>query len=50
MKIFRISIIFGVLLLIGCGKEYELGTKKNPIKMYFVPSMKPGKLLQAVRK
>jgi phosphonate transport system substrate-binding protein len=45
MKIFRISIIFAVLLLIGCGKEYELGTKKNPIKMYFVPSMEAGKIV-----
>ena len=45
MKIFRISIIFAVLLLIGCGKEAELGTKKNPIKMYFVPSMEAGKIV-----
>jgi len=47
MKIFRISIILLVaaMLLVGCGTEAELGTKKNPIKMYFVPSMEAGKIV-----
>ncbi len=40
MKIFYIVLIMLVLLiLVGCGEKAELGTKKNPVKMYFVPSM-----------
>ncbi len=45
MKIFRLSMIFAVLFLIGCGEKAELGTKRNPIKMYFVPSMEAGKIV-----
>ncbi len=32
-------LLFAVLILAGCGEKAELGTKKNPVKMYFVPSM-----------
>jgi len=29
----------------SCVKNYPLGTKNNPIKMYFVPSMEAGKII-----
>ena len=47
MKILRFSlaIITILILLSGCGEVSELGTKKNPIKMYFVPSMEAGKIV-----
>lgn len=45
MKLFKILIIMIVLIVIGCGGQAELGTKKNPIKMYFVPSMEAGKIV-----
>lgn len=38
-----ILLIF-LVLLVGCKKE-PLGSKKNPIKMFFVPSLEQGKLM-----
>ena len=48
-----ILIVAALLLLPGCLSEQtrlekanrDLGTKKNPIKMYFVPSMEAGKVV-----
>ncbi|MCF7858427.1 MAG: phosphate/phosphite/phosphonate ABC transporter substrate-binding protein [Candidatus Cloacimonetes bacterium] len=45
MKYIKILIILSALLMLSCGEEAELGTKKNPIKMYFVPSMEAGKIV-----
>ncbi len=45
MRIIKVFILFVVLLTISCGEQAELGTKKNPIKMYFVPSMEAGKIV-----
>ncbi len=46
-KYFKI-ILLGllVLLVFGCDKG-QLGTKKNPIKMYFVPSLEHNKLISS---
>ncbi|MCF7794347.1 MAG: phosphate/phosphite/phosphonate ABC transporter substrate-binding protein [Candidatus Cloacimonetes bacterium] len=45
MKIFKILAILIILTVLGCGEKAELGTKKNPIKMYFVPSLEAGKIV-----
>ena len=45
MKFFKIIAILLSLILFSCGEQAELGTKKNPIKMYFVPSMEAGKIV-----
>ncbi len=45
MKFIRISLLFIVLFAFSCAPQAELGTKKNPIKMYFVPSMEAGKIV-----
>ncbi|HPR18591.1 MAG TPA: PhnD/SsuA/transferrin family substrate-binding protein, partial [Candidatus Cloacimonadota bacterium] len=34
-----------VLLLLSCSGPGELGTKSNPIKMFFVPSMEAGTIV-----
>jgi len=34
-----------LVLVAGCMNKAPLGTKKNPIKMYFVPSMEAGKIV-----
>lgn len=33
------------MVIFGCGQQAELGTKKNPIKMYFVPSIEADKII-----
>ncbi|MCD6101896.1 MAG: phosphate/phosphite/phosphonate ABC transporter substrate-binding protein [Candidatus Cloacimonetes bacterium] len=40
-------VLFIILIIIfsGCAKQVPLGSKKNPIKMYFVPSMEAGKIV-----
>ena len=45
MKLIKLFIIFVILLTLSCSEQAELGTKKNPIKMYFVPSMEAGKIV-----
>ncbi len=45
MKILRLFLFVTIFLAISCVKEQPLGTKKNPIKMYFVPSMEAGKII-----
>ena len=47
MKVYKIALVtfLVALLLIGCSQKAPLGTKKNPIKMYFVPSMEAGKIV-----
>jgi phosphonate transport system substrate-binding protein len=45
MKVKFVLIVFAILFLAGCATKAELGTKKNPIKMYFVPSMEAGKII-----
>lgn len=45
MKICKICLLFSILLFMGCTKPGELGTKSNPIKMYFVPSLEAGKIV-----
>jgi len=51
MKIYRIALVtfLVALLLIGCSQNAPLGSKKNPIKMYFVPSMEAGKIVTGGR-
>ncbi|MBN2017154.1 MAG: phosphate/phosphite/phosphonate ABC transporter substrate-binding protein [Candidatus Cloacimonetes bacterium] len=43
-KIVLVILLVGILI-IGCSQKAPLGTKKNPIKMYFVPSMEAGKIV-----
>jgi len=43
-KIVLVILLVGILI-IGCSQNAPLGTKKNPIKMYFVPSMEAGKIV-----
>lgn len=43
-KYFGLFIIL-VIIFSGCAKQTPLGNKKNPIKMYFVPSMEAGKIV-----
>jgi phosphonate transport system substrate-binding protein len=45
MRFIKILLLLVILSLLGCGEEAELGTKRNPIKMYFVPSMEAGKIV-----
>ncbi len=47
MKHYKLIIMVSlvILILIGCTGDAPLGTKKNPIKMYFVPSMEAGKIV-----
>ncbi|OQX72011.1 MAG: phosphonate ABC transporter substrate-binidng protein [Candidatus Cloacimonas sp. 4484_275] len=45
MKYLKMVFLLLVLLAIGCSKKGELGSKSNPIKMYFVPSMEAGKII-----
>lgn len=45
MRLLKILSLLVILSLLGCGEEAELGTKRNPIKMYFVPSMEAGKIV-----
>jgi phosphonate transport system substrate-binding protein len=45
MKFIKLLLFFVVLLTFSCAPQAELGTKKNPIKMYFVPSMEAGKIV-----
>ena len=51
MKLYKIALVtlLVVFLLIGCSQNAPLGTKKNPIKMYFVPSMEAGKIVTSGR-
>lgn len=43
-KYFGLFIIL-IIIFSGCAKQTPLGSKKNPIKMYFVPSMEAGKIV-----
>jgi len=43
-KYFGLFIIL-IIIFSGCAKQAPLGSKKNPIKMYFVPSMEAGKIV-----
>ena len=45
MKYNKIIYLIIVLFIFGCGQQAELGTKKNPIKMYFVPSIEADKII-----
>ncbi len=49
---FRKYLLFAVLIFVfvSCGEKAPLGSKKNPIKMYFVPSMEAGKVLSSGEK
>jgi phosphonate transport system substrate-binding protein len=38
-KIFVILAVLALILLTSCSEKGALGTKSNPVKMYFVPSM-----------
>ncbi|MBS3741452.1 MAG: phosphate/phosphite/phosphonate ABC transporter substrate-binding protein [Candidatus Cloacimonetes bacterium] len=44
MLVFILLITF--LIINSCGEQGPLGSKSNPIKMYFVPSVEAGKILQ----
>lgn len=45
LNLFIVIVLLGILLF-GCSfQEAELGTKKNPIKMYFVPSVEAGTII-----
>ena len=45
MKINRLAFLLIASIFLSCTQKAELGTKKNPIKMYFVPSMEAGKII-----
>ena len=45
MKFQKILLFSFILIMLNCFQQAELGTKKNPIKMYFVPSMEAGKII-----
>ncbi len=45
MNFNKIILLFLILIIFGCGQQAELGTKKNPIKMYFVPSIEADKII-----
>ncbi len=45
MKINRRAFLLIASIFLSCTQKAELGTKKNPIKMYFVPSMEAGKII-----
>ena len=51
MKLYKITFValLVVFLLIGCSRNAPLGSKKNPIKMFFVPSMEAGKIVTSGR-
>jgi len=51
MKLYRIALVILLVaaLLMGCSQNAPLGSKKNPIKMYFVPSMEAGKIVTSGR-
>jgi phosphonate transport system substrate-binding protein len=44
-RLLPFSLILLLILISGCGTKGDLGTKSNPIKMYFVPSMEAGKVV-----
>lgn len=45
MKFNKIILLISILVIFGCEQQAELGTKKNPIKMYFVPSIEADKII-----
>ena len=45
MRAVKIILVLLILVICSCGQKAELGSKKNPIKMYFVPSMEAGKIV-----
>ncbi len=45
MKTLGYILIILMTLVVSCSQGGELGTKGNPIKMYFVPSMEAGKIV-----
>ncbi len=45
MRAIKIILVLLILVIFSCVQQAELGTKKNPIKMYFVPSMEAGKIV-----
>ena len=45
MKINKIFLFIAIVNIFGCVQQAELGTKKNPIKMYFVPSIEADKII-----
>lgn len=50
MKLLRISLLIVILFsLFACNTNAKLGSKHNPIKMYFVPSMEAGKIVTSGR-
>ncbi|MGQ9629130.1 MAG: phosphate/phosphite/phosphonate ABC transporter substrate-binding protein [bacterium] len=42
-----LSLVFALLFLDACKREIPLGSAKNPIKMYFVPSAEVDKVLSS---
>ncbi|MDN5353948.1 MAG: phosphonate transport system substrate-binding protein [Candidatus Cloacimonadota bacterium] len=50
MKIIKLIVILTFLLSVAaCNTNAKLGSKHNPIKMYFVPSMEAGKIITSGR-
>lgn len=45
MNFNKIILLISILIIFGCEQQAELGTKKNPIKMYFVPSIEADKII-----
>ncbi len=45
LALFGLAVI--LLLSLGCTNKAPLGSKKNPIKMYFVPSMEANKVVNS---
>jgi phosphonate transport system substrate-binding protein len=46
-KTMLIVMLAILLLALGCSQKATLGSKKNPIKMYFVPSMEANKVVNS---
>jgi phosphonate transport system substrate-binding protein len=44
-KLLLLGLIFVLLITMSCSSKPPLGSKKNPIKMYFVPSMEANKVV-----
>lgn len=44
-RLLLIGLVFILLVTMSCNSKPPLGSKKNPIKMYFVPSMEANKVV-----
>ncbi|MBN2461237.1 MAG: phosphate/phosphite/phosphonate ABC transporter substrate-binding protein [Candidatus Cloacimonetes bacterium] len=51
MKIIKVVLLVFLLVSLGsCSREKQLGSKQNPVKMYFVPSMEAGTIITSAQR